>query len=218
VEVPNSPCTERPYIRCKNLYGLKDRLIKIEIQTKVYGTNWKVLQSNVDQLQIKMIAIRKSLPTNGSESNVRCAGWSTSQRGSSSQSEGLTSEGYSPSASKAANKGHVSRKRKSWRNITQPHKEETGSKDSKKVDTNPYLFSGGPYYLFKLAWHSRLESGWINPRDRQVPVLKSRDVSSPGSCSISQTFGSRILEELPVLVCFPCRSIIKILPLAFHLP
>jgi len=49
----------------------------------------------------------------------------------------------------------------------------------------------------------------VYPRDRQVPFLGSRDVSSQGSSSISQPSGSRTLipTGLPVLVCFACRSI-----------
>jgi len=188
----------------KILHRLQDRLLKIESQTRVYGTSWKVLQSNLDQLEDKLNAIFQSLPTKSSESKVRFAGWSTSRRGSSSQSEGLSSEGSSPSASRTTHKGHVWQKGKSWRNIPQPHKEETESKDSKKVDTRPYWVSGGPDYRFRLARHSRPESGWINPRDRQVPVLEGRDVSSPGSSS-----GSIIPTELPVLVCSACRSMGK---------
>jgi len=92
---------------CKILPTLQDRLIKIESQTRMYGTSWQVLQRNLDQLEEKLNAIRKSLRIKSSESKVRFAGWSTFQRGSSSQSEGFTSEGSSQSASKAAHKGHV---------------------------------------------------------------------------------------------------------------
>jgi len=129
---------------------LLDRLITIESQTRVHGTCGKVLQSNLDQLEEKLNAIRKSLPTKNSESKVRFSGWSTSQRGSCSQSEGLTSEGSSPSASGTTHKGHFWQKRKSWRNIPQPHKEEKETKDP-KVDTRPNWVSGGSDYRFGLV-------------------------------------------------------------------
>jgi len=146
-------------------------LIKIENQTRVYGTNWRVSQSNLYQVGDKLIAIRKNLPSKVTESKVRFSDWSTSQRGGYSQSEGLTSEESSPSASKDAQKGLFWEKRKSWRNIPQTHKEQTESKDSKKLDTRPYWVSGGADYRSRTALQSRLESGWITPRDRQVPVV-----------------------------------------------
>jgi len=121
----------------KILQRLQDRLIKIESQTRVYGTSWKVLQSNPEA---KLNAVRKSLPTKSFESKVRFAGWNTSQRGSSSQSECLTSEGSSRSASRTTQTGQVWQKGKSWRNIPSHTKKRRSKSTPRTWEPGPIGF------------------------------------------------------------------------------
>jgi len=179
----------------KILYRLQDHLITIWHKKRVYGSSWKVLQSNLDQLEEKLNAIRNCHLTKSTESKVRFAGWSTGHRCCSCQLERLRSEVSSlPRGVCLAEEKIV----------------EKNSRATQGRDGFKRLQDGGHQYQLGFRWSwlpfyislvQSPEYGWINPKDRQVPVLEGRDMSSPGSSS-----GSRILTELPILVCFGCRS------------